>query len=86
MLAAWKDVPDEWPDAASPEDVPPTIDSTPGTAASPDEETFAVTGDISPDAPAEESRTAVSPDAPRTNLPHRTGDAPLSPSKQPTPA
>ena len=63
MLAAWKDVPDESPDAASPEDVPPTIDSTPGTAASPDEETFAVTGDIAPTAPAGEPRRAVPPDA-----------------------
>src|SRR5919107_1082125 len=51
--------------------MPPTIDSTPGTAASPDEETFAVTGDISPDAPAEESRRAVPPDAPRTQPPAR---------------
>lgn len=88
------DVPDEPPDAASPEDLPPTTGASPGTGPPPDEDLVAETGDVVPDAPAagddaappaEEPRRAVPPDAPRTqDPPPRTGDAPPSPSEQPT--
>lgn len=72
-------VPDEPPDAASPEDVPPTTGTSPG--ASPDEDLLAETGDVAPDVAP---RKAVPPDAPRTqDPPPRTGDAPPSPSEQP---
>lgn len=80
------DVPDEPPDAPSPEDVSQTIDRPPGTEPPPDEDIIVETGDVDPDAPAAgEARRAVPPDAPRTqDPPPRTGDAPPSPSEEPT--
>jgi hypothetical protein len=87
------DVPDEPPDAASPEDVPPRADRTPRTEPNQDEDVVAQTGDdVAPGAPAGgedaapptgEPRRAVPPDAPRTqDPPPRMGDAPPSPSEQ----
>ena len=89
------DVPDEPPDAGSPEDVPPTTGVSPGTRTLPDEDLVAETGCVDPDAPPAgvhdappvggEARKAVPPDAPRTqDPPPRTGDAPPSPSEQPS--
>jgi hypothetical protein len=88
------DVPDEPPDAGSPEDVPSTTGASPGIELPPDEDIVAETGDVDPDAPPArdaasspvgEARKAVPPDAPRTqDPPPRTGDAPPSPSEQPS--
>ena len=88
------DVPDEPPDAGSPEDVPSTGGASPGIELPPDEDIVAETGDVDPDAPPArdaasspvgEARKAVPPDAPRTqDPPPRTGDAPPSPSEQPS--
>ena len=76
----------------APEDVPPTTGASPGPP--PDEDLVAETGGVDPDAPAAsddaappagEARKAVPPDAPSTqDPPPRTGDAPPSPSEQPT--
>lgn len=89
------DLPDEPPDAASPEDVPQTTDTTPRMGPPLDGDLLAETGDVAPDAPAggddaappaREPRKAVPPDAPRMqDPPPRTGDAPPSPSEQPPP-
>jgi hypothetical protein len=86
------DVPNEPPDAASPEDVPPTANRTPETEPTPGEDAVTQTGDVALDVPAGgedaapptgEPRRAVPPDAPRTqDPPPRTGDAPPSPSGQ----
>jgi len=88
------DMPDEPPDAPSPEDVLPTTGASPGMKPPPDEDIVAETGGVDPAAPAAgdeaappagEARKAVPPDAPRTQDPTpRTGDAPPSPSEQPT--
>ncbi len=88
------DVPDEPPDAGSPEDVPSTTGASPVIELPPDEDIVAETGDVDPDAPPArdaasspvgEARKAVPPDAPRTqDPPPRTGDAPPSPSEQPS--
>jgi hypothetical protein len=86
------DMPDEPPDAPSPEDVLRTTGASPGAGSPPDEDIVAETEGVDPDAPAagddtatpfEEARKAVPPDAPRTqDPPPRTGDAPPSPSEQ----
>jgi hypothetical protein len=88
------DVLDEPPDAGSPEDVPSTTGASPGIELPPDEDIVAETGEVDPDAPPArdaasspvgEARKAVPPDAPSTqDPPPRTGDAPPSPSEQPS--
>jgi hypothetical protein len=87
-------MPDEPPDAPSPEGVLPTTGASPGAGPSPDEDIVAETGGVDLDTPAAsddaapaagEARKAVPPDAPRTqDPPPRTGDALPSPSEQPT--
>jgi hypothetical protein len=73
------DMPDEPPDAPSPEGVLPTTGAPPGTRSHPDEDIVAETGGVDPDAPvagddatplAGEARKAVPPDTPRTQDPH----------------
>jgi hypothetical protein len=85
---------DEPPDPGSPEDVRPTTGASLGTGPPSDEDIVAETGDVDPDAqpagddaasPSVEARKAVPPDAPRAHdPPPRTGDAPPSPSEQPS--
>lgn len=63
------DVPDEPPNAASPEGVPPTPGVSPGTTPLPDEDLVAETGDVAPDAPAEGEDLATPAEAPRNEVP-----------------
>jgi len=90
-----EDLPDEPPDAGSPEHISPTAGESRETTSLPNEDIVAETGDVDPDAPpavdavsssaGAEARKAVPPDAPRTqDPPPRTGDAPPSPSEQPS--